>query len=124
MLATLLAELATDEALATALDAADVCDDTTDEAVVAADPVAAEVALVVAVWPAAQDAAVGRFVTPAGTQMLSAYLSVAVSLDFCQTLFPKGPSITLMSFSREGFWGVAKAYHLGRLCHRPGRRSM
>ena len=66
----MLAELAADICDDMALDAVDICDDMTDEAdiVMAADPVE----LAVAVWLAAQDAAVGRFVTPAGTQMLLA----------------------------------------------------
>jgi hypothetical protein len=43
----------------------------------AADPVAVDILVAVLVL-FAQTAAVGRFVTPAGTQMLSAYLIVAV----------------------------------------------
>jgi hypothetical protein len=77
-LATLAAELAED----TLLDAADIAVDMVDDADMVADPVAVPVAVelptAVAVWPAAQEAAVGRFVTPAGTQMLSAYLIVAI----------------------------------------------
>jgi hypothetical protein len=58
-----------------------------DEAGVVADPdpVAAAVPLAAGVevdWPVAHEAAVGRFVTPAGTQMLSAYLRVAASTRF------------------------------------------
>jgi hypothetical protein len=64
------AALVTDE-LATL--AAVLAEDMVDDAV----PVAVELRTAVAVWPAAQEAAVGRFVTPAGTQMLSAYLIVA-----------------------------------------------
>src|SRR5947209_4065814 len=66
------------------LDAADIAVDTVDDidmvddADMAADPVAVELLTAVAVWPAAQEAAVGRFVTPAGTQMLLAYLIVAI----------------------------------------------
>lgn len=67
-LATPAAELAAD----VLLEPADIAVDTVD------DPVAVELLTAVAVWPAAQEAAVGRFVTPAGTQMLSAYLIVAV----------------------------------------------
>ena len=52
--------------------------DMVDDADKAADPVAVELLTAVAVWPAAQDAAVGRFVTPAGMQMLSAYLIAAI----------------------------------------------
>lgn len=52
--------------------------DMVDDPDVAADPVAVELLTAVAVWLAAQEAAVGRFVTPAGTQMLSAYLIVAI----------------------------------------------
>ena len=67
-LATLAAELAEDMLL----DATDIAVD------MVADPVAVELPTTVAVWPAAQEAAVGRFVTPTGEQMLSAYLIAAI----------------------------------------------
>ena len=73
-LATLAAELAED----VLLDATDIAVDMVDDADMVADPVAVELPTAVAVWPAAQEAAVGRFVTPAGLQMLSAYLIVAI----------------------------------------------
>ena len=73
-LATLAAELAED----VLLDATDIAVDMVDDADLVADPVAVELPTAVAVWPAAQEAAVGRFVTPAGLQMLSAYLIVAI----------------------------------------------
>jgi hypothetical protein len=62
-----------------ALDAADIAEDIAEEADKAADPVAVDALAAVPVALAAQIAAVGRFVTPAGTQMLSAYLIVAVA---------------------------------------------
>jgi hypothetical protein len=71
-LATLAAKLAEDMLL----DAADIAVDMVADPV--AVPVAVELLTAVAVWPAAQEAAVGRFVTPAGTQMPSAYLIVAI----------------------------------------------
>lgn len=76
-LATLTTEPAED-VLLDAADAADVAVDMVDDTDVAADPVAVELPTAVAVWPAAQEAAVGRFVTPAGMQTLSAYLIVAI----------------------------------------------
>jgi hypothetical protein len=60
------------------LDAADIAVDMVDDTDMAADPVAVELLTAVAVWPAAQVAAVGRFVTPAGLQMPLAYLIVAI----------------------------------------------
>ena len=77
----------------------------------APDPVA-EDAGAVAVWPAAQDAAVGRFVTPAGTQMLSAYLIVAVVK--CEQ-YSWIHSVLLTSVA---------THHLGRSGCRLWRRSM
>lgn len=74
-LATPAAELAED----ILLDAADIAVDMVDDADMVADLVAVELPTAVAVWPAAQEAAVGRFVTPAGMQMLSAYLIVAIA---------------------------------------------
>jgi hypothetical protein len=60
------------------LEAEDTAVDTVDDIDMLVDPVAVELPTAVAVWPAAQEAAVGRFVTPAGTQMLLAYLIVAI----------------------------------------------
>jgi hypothetical protein len=73
-LATLAVELADDMLL----DAADMVVDMVDDTDPAVEAVAVELPTAVAVWPAAQEAAVGRFVTPAGMQMLSAYLIVAI----------------------------------------------
>jgi hypothetical protein len=97
--ATLAAELAEDMLL----DAADIAVDMV--AVPVAVPVAVELLTAVA---AAQEAAVGRFVTPAGMQMLSAYLIVAIVK--CENdLFPLRNII---------------AHPLGPLCRKPLRRSM
>jgi hypothetical protein len=88
-LATLAAELAEDVLLDATDVAVDMVDDadTVDDADMVADPVAVELPTAVAVWLAAQEAAVGRFVTPAGMQMLSAYLIVAIVI--CENdLFP------------------------------------
>jgi hypothetical protein len=73
-------ELATELADDMALDA-DIIVDIMDaeEADMAADPVAEDMLVAVLVL-LAQTAAVGRFVTPAGTQMPWAYLIVAVCL--------------------------------------------
>jgi hypothetical protein len=57
--------------------------DTYDETCPFADWVAEDVPVAVPVL-LAQTAAVGRFVTPAGMQMLSAYLIVAVRFPPCQ----------------------------------------
>jgi len=89
-LATLAAELAAD----VLLEPADIAVDTVD------DPVAVELLTAVAVWPAAQEAAVGRFVTPAGTQMLSAYLIVAFWSAWSQT-FATQHVIALMKPASE-----------------------
>jgi len=79
-LATLAAELAEDMLLDSTDIAVDMVDDAdmVDDIDMVADPVAVELPTAVAVWLAAQEAVVGRFVTPAGTQMLSAYLIVAI----------------------------------------------
>ena len=73
-----LATLAAEPVADVLLEPADIAVDRVDDPDMVADPVAVELLTAVAVWPAAQEAAVGRFVTPAGTQMLSAYLIVAV----------------------------------------------
>lgn len=95
-------KLATELADDMALDAdivADIMDDN-EEADMAADPVAEDVLLAVLVL-LAQTAAVGRFVTPAGTQMLSAYLIVAVCLlsafYLCHTQIPPPTRTTTLN---------------------------
>lgn len=89
-LATLAAELAEDVLLDATDVAVDMVNDAdmVDDADVVADPVAVELPTTVAVWPAAQEAAVGRFVTPAAEQRPSAYLIVAIVI--CENdLFPR-----------------------------------
>ena|SRR5271156_6216764 len=100
----LAAELAED----VLLDATDIAVDMVDDADMVADPVAVELPTAVAVWPAAQEAAVGRFVTPAGMQMLSAYLIVAIVK--CENDL----------FSPQEYY----THPLGPLGRRPLRRSM
>ena len=103
-LATPAAELAAD----VLLEPADIAVDMVDDPDMAIDPVAVELRMAVAVWLAAQEAAVGRFVTPAGTQMLSAYLIVAIMK--CENdLFLLRDIVT---------------HHFGPLGRRPLRRSM
>jgi len=83
-----------------ALDAADIAEDIAEEADKAADPVAVDALAAVPVALAAQIAAVGRFVTPAGTQMLSAYLIVASWSALSQT-FATQHVIALMKPASE-----------------------
>jgi hypothetical protein len=90
------------------LEPADIAVDMVDDPDIAVDPVAVELLTAVAVWPAAQEAAVGRFVTPAGTQMLSAYLIVAIVKCENGSASP---------------WGYY-THHFGPLGRRPLRRSM
>jgi hypothetical protein len=90
------------------LEPADIAVDRVDDPDMVADPVAVELLTAVAVWPAAQEAAVGRFVTPAGTQMLSAYLIVAIVKCENDSVSP---------------WGYY-THHFGPLGRRPLRRSM
>ena len=78
-----------------------------------ADPVAVDKPVAVPVLFALQTAAVGRFVTPAGTQMLSAYLMVSGAK--CENYFGTNQ------------WSWEKEYPThspGQLRRRPLQRSM
>jgi hypothetical protein len=94
-----------------AVDAADAPEDIV--VVKFADPVAVDKPVAVPVLFALQTAAVGRFVTPAGTQMLSAYWIVSGAK--CENYFGTNQ------------WSLGKEYPThspGQLRRRPLQRSM
>jgi len=108
----LAAELAAEPAVDMLPEAEDGAVDTVDDIDMLVDPVAVELPTAVAVWPGAQEAAVGRFVTPAGMQTLSAYLIVAFWSAWSQT-FATQHVIALMKPASEQMHFGSRLHELG-----------